>query len=183
MSYANSAASAGTVFANSDRYWERRRTERKNVTDRGPDDSLIITFEHCISGHLRPGRLWTHGTLTAVGGEKTLESCWWSCIVSVGTMDSSAEDLRPCAFTVPNKNRNATAFISVSQCARTEQKIWAYESLNQLWPECVRFKRHSVYWVRNGAQGGTTRRSFMGAPSALMESERQLCTRRSLRLF
>lgn len=122
MTYANSPASAGTVFANSDRYWEDRRTERNNVTDRGLDNSLIITSEDYISSQCRLGRLWTHGILTTVGGEKALESCW-SCIVSVSTMDSSAEDLRPCAFTVPNKNRNATAFISVSQCARTTENM------------------------------------------------------------
>lgn len=92
------------------------------MTDRGLDNSLIITSEDYISSQCRLGRLWTHGILTTVGGEKALESCW-SCIVSVSTMDSSAEDLRPCAFTVPNKNRNATAFISVSQCARTTENM------------------------------------------------------------
>lgn len=131
---------AGTVFANSDRYWERhnKEWERSGLTYY---HLQLLHEQYADYGHM---------------------AFWWlqlqthrSFIVSVSTTDSSTEDMMPYPFRVLNKYCNPSVFISVSQwwgekIMRMTEK-WVYESLNQLWPECVRFKHHFVYWMRNGA--------------------------------
>lgn len=49
------------------------------------------------------------------------------------------------------------------------------KKLGERWPECVRFEHHSVLTEDQSGSSKKAQGSFTGAPSALMESERQRC--------
>lgn len=125
----------------------------------GSAGSLVITHIYCINSRLGPGRpRHTEFNILTLVGREGGERLW-----GIGTEEESCRGLHcPCYSTMdrspeslvrgdrPFQRACVENFSSLFSLVGVKRNMLAAEmglcdSLNQLWPECVRFKRHRVY--------------------------------------